>query len=163
MLRHSGGLPCLELVSPSPHADITAPRPLSPAGPCSLDTGCPLSGSEVPRLSAPQPLFSRTTLRVGDSIIRNTHFFNAATHCLPGATVPVITSKLPGLLRSLLLTPAHSCAQSSVRRVIVHVGTCHTARQQTELTKKEFNNLFNFLSSCEKSIYLSGPIPSLGR
>ena len=113
-----------------------------------------LFGSEIPRLSAPRPLFLPTTLVVGDSIIRNTRFFNAAIHFFPGATVPVITSKLPGLLRSL---------PSSIRRVILHVGTYDTAREQSELIKKDFNNLFHFLSSCDKSVYFSGPIPSLGR
>ena len=135
-MRHSGVLPRPQPVSPAPRADIAAPRPLSPVGPCSVDTAIPLSGSKVPRLSAPRALFLPTTLIVGDSIIRNTRFFNAATHFFPGATVPVITSKLPGLLRSL---------PSSIRRVIVHVGTYDTAREQSELIKKDFNNLFNFL------------------
>ena len=123
---------------------------------CALQRGheIPLSGAEIPQLSAPLPLFLPTTLIVGDSIIRNRHFFNAATHCFPVATVPVITSKLPGLLPSL---------PSSVRRVIVHVGTCNTACEQSELIKKDFNNLFRFLSSCDKSVYISGSIPSLGR
>ena len=128
VLRHSGVLPRPQPVSPAPRADIAAPRPLSPVGPCSVDTAIPLSGSKVPRLSAPRPLFLPTTLIVGDSIIRNTRFFNAATHFFPGATVPVITSKLPGLLRSL---------PSSIRRVIVHVGTYDTAREQSELIKKD--------------------------
>ena len=133
VLRHSGVLPRPQPVSPAPRADIAAPRPLSPVGPCSVDTAIPLSGSKVPRLSAPRPLFLPTTLIVGDSIIRNTRFFNAATHFFPGATVPVITSKLPGLLCSL---------PSSIRRVIVHVRTYDTAREQSELIKKDFNNLF---------------------
>ena len=61
VLRHSGVLPRPQPVSPAPRADIAAPRPLSPVGPCSVDTAIPLSGSEIPRLSAPQPLFLPTT------------------------------------------------------------------------------------------------------
>uniref|UniRef100_A0A3Q1HT76 SGNH hydrolase-type esterase domain-containing protein n=1 Tax=Anabas testudineus TaxID=64144 RepID=A0A3Q1HT76_ANATE len=103
---------------------------------------------------SPQPLFSPTTLIVGDSITRHIRFFNAATHCFPGATVPVILDKLPSLLDSL---------PSSIVRVIVHVGSCDTTRQHSELTKKDFNALFSFLKSCGKSVFISGPIPTLGR
>uniref|UniRef100_A0A3Q1J1Q8 SGNH hydrolase-type esterase domain-containing protein n=1 Tax=Anabas testudineus TaxID=64144 RepID=A0A3Q1J1Q8_ANATE len=85
---------------------------------------------------------------------RHIRFFNAATHCFPGATVPVILDKLPSLLDSL---------PSSIVRVIVHVGSCDTTRQHSELTKKDFNALFSFLKSCGKSVFISGPIPTLGR
>uniref|UniRef100_A0A7N6BPX2 Uncharacterized protein n=1 Tax=Anabas testudineus TaxID=64144 RepID=A0A7N6BPX2_ANATE len=89
-------------------------------------------------------------------MVLQTHirFFNAATHCFPGATVPVILDKLPSLLDSL---------PSSIVRVIVHVGSCDTTRQHSELTKKDFNALFSFLKSCGKSVFISGPIPTLGR
>lgn len=66
----------------------------------------------------------------------------------------MILDKLPGLLRSL---------PPSVHRVVVHVGSNDTARQQSELTKRDFNDLFNFLSSCGKSVFISGPIPTLSR
>lgn len=46
---------------------------------------------------------------------------NAVTHCFPGATVPVLLDKLPGLLQSL---------PSFMTRVIVHVGTNDTTRKQ---------------------------------
>ncbi len=60
-----------------------------------------------------RPLFSVTTLLVGDSIIGNVHFFNTPTLCLPGAKVPDILAKLPGLLQT---------APASIQRIIVHVG-----------------------------------------
>ena len=50
---------------------------------------------------------------------------------------------------------------SSVRRVIVHVGTA-TQLVSRQSSSKDFKNRFDFISSCEKSIYISGPIPSLG-
>ncbi|XP_068561742.1 LOW QUALITY PROTEIN: uncharacterized protein [Cebidichthys violaceus] len=62
---------------------------------------------------SPRPLFNPTTLITGASIIRNTHFFNAATHCFPGATAQDILLKLPGLLHTL---------PSTIRQIIVHVG-----------------------------------------
>uniref|UniRef100_A0AAQ6ISP4 SGNH hydrolase-type esterase domain-containing protein n=1 Tax=Anabas testudineus TaxID=64144 RepID=A0AAQ6ISP4_ANATE len=114
----------------------------------------PVSVAAATARRSSQPLFSPTTLIVGDSITRHIRFFNAATHCFPGATVPVILDKLPSLLDSL---------PSSIVRVIVHVGSCDTTRQHSELTKKDFNALFSFLKSCGKSVFISGPIPTLGR
>lgn len=104
--------------------------------------------------ATPRPLFAPKTLIVGDSVIRNLRFFNATIHCLPGATVQVILEKLPGLLRSL---------PSSITRVIVHVGSNDTSRRTSELTKKDFNKLFSLLQSCGKEVFISGPIPTLGR
>uniref|UniRef100_A0A671VMR4 SGNH hydrolase-type esterase domain-containing protein n=1 Tax=Sparus aurata TaxID=8175 RepID=A0A671VMR4_SPAAU len=101
-----------------------------------------------------RPLFSPTTLIIGDSITRNIRFFNATTCCFPGATVPVILGKLPGLLQSL---------PSSITRIVVHVGTNDLAQGATELTKSAFNSLFDFLRTCGKSVFISGPIPTLGR
>ena len=66
-----------------------------------------------------------------------------------GATVPDILDKTPGLL----LSPP-----SSISRVIIHVGTNNLAREQSELTKKDFNGLLSFLCSCGKSVFISGPI-----
>ena len=68
--------------------------------------------------------------------------------------VLVILNKLPVLLCSL---------PPSINRVIVHVGTNDTARWQSELTEENFNGLFSFLNSCGKDIWLSGPLPTLGR
>ena len=46
---------------------------------------------------------------------------------------------------------------------IVHVGTNGLAREQSELTKMNFNGLLSFLSSCGKSVFISGPIPTVVR
>ncbi|KAL7388385.1 hypothetical protein ABVT39_012846 [Epinephelus coioides] len=73
-----------------------------------------------------------------------------ATHCFPGDTVPVILEKLPGLLRSL---------PSSITRVVIHVGCNDASRQQSELTKKDFNALFRLLNDTGKSVFISGPLP----
>uniref|UniRef100_A0A3P9MDL0 SGNH hydrolase-type esterase domain-containing protein n=1 Tax=Oryzias latipes TaxID=8090 RepID=A0A3P9MDL0_ORYLA len=55
----------------------------------------------APAPASPPPLFAPSTAIIGDSIIRKVRFFNAVTHCFPGATVPDILEKLPDLLRSL--------------------------------------------------------------
>ncbi|KAL7390654.1 hypothetical protein ABVT39_025097 [Epinephelus coioides] len=66
-------------------------------------------------------------------------FFNATTHCFPGATVPVIVDKLPELLHSL---------PSSINWLIFHLGSDDTARRQSEQTKMDFVALFNLLKNC---------------
>lgn len=124
-------------------------RPLSHFSPLSSK-----SDTSVHPTTTPQPLFSPTTLLVGDSIIRHIKFFNVSTHCFPGATVRTLLTKLPGLIQA---------AAPTITRVIIHIGTNDAARQQSELTKQDFKSLFNFLSICGKLVFISGPIPSIGR
>lgn len=76
----------------------------------------PPSSSRTKRsVLPPRPLFFPTTLTGRDSIIRNIPFFNAATHCFPGATVTLVTN---------------------CQGIIVHLGINDTALQQYELIKK---------------------------
>uniref|UniRef100_A0A8C7WUX5 Uncharacterized protein n=1 Tax=Oryzias sinensis TaxID=183150 RepID=A0A8C7WUX5_9TELE len=78
----------------------------------------PLSSRSVgsaPAPASPPPLFAPTTAIIGDSIIRKVRFFNAVTHCFPGATVLDILEKLPDLLRSL---------PSTVRRLFNFLNSC---------------------------------------
>ncbi|CAJ1069696.1 Borealin%2C partial [Xyrichtys novacula] len=103
---------------------------------------------------APHPLFPPTTLIIGDSITRYIRFFNAITHCFPGATVPVILDKLLNLLPSL---------PSSVTKIVLHVGSNDMSLKQSETTKRDFNLLFNVLKDTGKTVFISGPIPTLGR
>uniref|UniRef100_A0A3B3CQN2 Uncharacterized LOC112139390 n=1 Tax=Oryzias melastigma TaxID=30732 RepID=A0A3B3CQN2_ORYME len=112
----------------------------------------PVSTSPAPAF--PPPLFAPTTAIIGDSIIRKVRFFNAVTHCFPGATVLDILEKLPDLLRSF---------PSSVRRLILHVGFNDTSYRESETTKKAFIELFNFLKSYPLTVFISGPLPSLSR
>lgn len=80
---------------------------------------------------SPCPLFSPTDLIMGDFVTRDICFSNALM-CFPGATLRVILTKLPELLSSLL---------PSVYQVNVYVGSNVTTHQQSELTKKDFNEL----------------------
>ncbi|XP_029938415.1 uncharacterized protein LOC115381268 [Salarias fasciatus] len=120
---------------------VAVPAERSPA--LGADTAAPDTHDVAPQPPPPRPLFSPTTLLVGDSSIRNIRFFNAITRCIPGATVPTILHDLPELLQSL---------PSTVRRVIVHVGTNDTARRQSETTclldpipTPLFKSLYGFL------------------
>lgn len=144
VIRRSGDLHRAEAPRPRPPAQALQPGPLS---------SVPGPDSSHPP-SSPRPLFPPTTLIIGDSITRDIGFANATTHCLPGATVPAILDKLLDLLPSL---------PSSIIRIVLHVGTNDTSRRESELTKKDFNFLFNVLKDCRKSVFISGPIPTIGR
>lgn len=120
-----------------------------------LSSSCTSSTHHVSsQRPSPRPLFPPTTVIIGDSIVRHVRFFNAVTHCLPGATVRVILGKLPGLLQSL---------PPSVTQVVVHVGSNDSTRLASELIKTDFKDLFMFLKNCGKSVFLSGPTPTFGR
>ena len=150
---HSGGS-CRPRPSDAADTPQTPPRALAshlPAAVHPVRVDRAANANFSPQLSSsPRPLFSPTTLIVGDSIIRNVRFFNATTHCLPGATVPVILNKLPELLHS---------SPSSITRVLVHVGCVDSSRQQSELIKNDFLALFRFLKDTGKGVFFSGPLP----
>lgn len=54
-------------------------------------------------------------------------------------------------------------APSSIRKVIVYMGTNDTILQWSGLTKSDFNHIFSFLMHCGKSVFISGPILTVGR
>ena len=118
----------LDFVHLAPHPKTGSPVPVSESKKASSQQHVPSSPPACTQSSSLHPLYSPSTLIVGDSIIRNVCFFNAATHCLPGATAPVILGKLKELIPSL---------PSFFIRIIVHVGRNDTARQQSELTKAQ--------------------------
>ncbi|KAG9260322.1 hypothetical protein AMEX_G26567 [Astyanax mexicanus] len=97
----------------------------------------------------PQP----TTLVIGHSIVRNIHHHTATVHSVSGAKVSDITLQLPSLLKE----------HQSVERIIIHVGCNDIRNQSTELLKKDFTRLLSSIQDCGKSVFISGPIPSLGR
>uniref|UniRef100_A0A3P9LB78 SGNH hydrolase-type esterase domain-containing protein n=1 Tax=Oryzias latipes TaxID=8090 RepID=A0A3P9LB78_ORYLA len=166
--------PALQQPPPSKDSPAPAPQQLPPEAVrfhCSKSRASPLLTDHRPQGEAaaaavvmpvgaapapasPPPLFAPSTAIIGDSIIRKVRFFNAVTHCFPGATVPDILEKLPDLLRSL---------PSTVKRLILHVGFNDTSYRQSETTKKVFIRLFNFLNSCPLTVFISGPLPSLSR
>uniref|UniRef100_A0A3P9LCT0 SGNH hydrolase-type esterase domain-containing protein n=1 Tax=Oryzias latipes TaxID=8090 RepID=A0A3P9LCT0_ORYLA len=82
-------------------------RPRGEAAAAAIVTQVPVGSSPAP--ASPPPLFTPTTAIIGDSIIRKVRFFNAVTHCFPGATVLDIMEKLPDLLRSFPSTVRSSC------------------------------------------------------
>uniref|UniRef100_A0A8C7Y8H4 SGNH hydrolase-type esterase domain-containing protein n=1 Tax=Oryzias sinensis TaxID=183150 RepID=A0A8C7Y8H4_9TELE len=73
----------------------------------------------------------------------NIRYINAITRCFPGA-------KVKDLLQDVI-------------RIIFHIGTNDTTLQQSEITKREFRELFTLLSNTGKYVFISGPIPTLTR
>ncbi|CAJ1079898.1 unnamed protein product [Xyrichtys novacula] len=94
-----------------------------------------------------------TTLLIGYSIIRNVRLRGAFTLSFPDATVADITEKIPSALNS----------HPQVNRVVIHVGTNDTPRQQSELLKRDFTQLFNKLSRPQLRVFISGPTLTCGR
>ncbi|CAJ1059657.1 unnamed protein product [Xyrichtys novacula] len=94
-----------------------------------------------------------TTLVIGDSIIRNVHLRGAFTLSFPGTTVADVTEKILSVLNS----------HPQINRVVIHVGTNDTYRQQSELLKRDFTQLFNKLSQPQLRVFISGPTPTCGR
>uniref|UniRef100_A0A3B5ASY0 SGNH hydrolase-type esterase domain-containing protein n=1 Tax=Stegastes partitus TaxID=144197 RepID=A0A3B5ASY0_9TELE len=94
-----------------------------------------------------------SVLIVGDSIIRDVRSSKAVTHCFPGAKVNDILTELPSLMAKF----------PSARKVVLHVGTNDIPRQQLELLKEDFKRLFNYLQRTEREVFISGPLPTVGR
>ncbi|XP_067378876.1 uncharacterized protein [Channa argus] len=78
-----------------------------------------------------------TMLIIGDSIVREVRLKSAKTFCFPGAAVTDIAEKIPNLIEK----------HTTATKVVIHVGTNDTKRQQSELVKRDFVSFFNSLES----------------
>ncbi|KAK2917541.1 hypothetical protein Q8A73_004287 [Channa argus] len=106
------------------------------------------------RTSPPHRPPGPTMLIIGDSIVRDIRLKSAKTFCFPGATVTDIADKIPNLIEK----------HPTATKVVIHVGTNDTKRQQSELLKRDFVSFFNSLESFhDRRFIISGPIPTLGR
>ncbi|KAM3584901.1 uncharacterized protein V6R79_011445 [Siganus canaliculatus] len=106
-----------------------------------------LARSPEDRADAPK------TLLIGDSIVRNVRMRGAVTMSFPGATVAEVMRKISDILSS----------HPQLKRIIIHAGTNDIARQQSELLKQDFRDLFNSISQSQVTVFISGPTPTCGR
>ena len=70
-----------------------------------------------------------------DSIIRNISSRDTTTCCLPQATVSDVNRELQNILTK----------HKTANRVIIHVGKNDIHKEQSELLKRDFNELFETL------------------
>ena len=141
-----------------PEAEPDSASPLQPSVEQPLQgasgTTATTHGTPGPKIPVIQSLFPPSTLIIGDSITRHLRYFNVITRCMPGALVTDVLAELRDMLPTL---------PSTIRRIIIHVGSNDSARCQSELTKTDFSALISYLKQCGKSVFFSGPIPTIGR
>ena len=107
-----------------------------------------VGGNPVP-LTAPLTPCSPSTVIIGDSIVRRVKFANAIVHCFPGITTAKLLEKVPSILDSL---------PPSISRIVIHTGAND---QYSEIARRSFIRLFDLLRSSGKSIFISGPLPTM--
>uniref|UniRef100_A0AAX7U0Y4 SGNH hydrolase-type esterase domain-containing protein n=1 Tax=Astatotilapia calliptera TaxID=8154 RepID=A0AAX7U0Y4_ASTCA len=110
--------------------------------------GAGVSDGQQPSVAPPL-----STLVLGDSIVRNMRMRGALTLSFPGATVVDIVDRIPNILAS----------HPQVNRLIIHIGTNDIPKQQSELLKLDFLELFSLLGQLQVSAFISGPTPTCGR
>uniref|UniRef100_A0A3Q2W137 SGNH hydrolase-type esterase domain-containing protein n=1 Tax=Haplochromis burtoni TaxID=8153 RepID=A0A3Q2W137_HAPBU len=98
----------------------------------------------APRRRRPAPPVAPplSTLVLGDSVVRNVRMRGALTLSFPGATVVDIVDRIPNILAS----------HPQANRLIIHIGTNDIPKQQSELLKLDFLQLFSLLGQLQVRI-----------
>ncbi|CAI5670854.1 unnamed protein product [Oreochromis niloticus] len=110
--------------------------------------GAGVSDGQQPPVAPPL-----STLVLGDSIVRNVRMRGALTLSFPGATVVDIVDRIPNILGS----------HPQANQLIIHIGTNDIPKQQSELLRLDFLQLFSLLGQLQVSAFISGPTPTCGR
>uniref|UniRef100_A0A3B4EQY9 SGNH hydrolase-type esterase domain-containing protein n=1 Tax=Pundamilia nyererei TaxID=303518 RepID=A0A3B4EQY9_9CICH len=135
-----------------PTARVPGSHSRSPAGAYPSEQprcrGAGVSDDQQPPVGPPL-----STLVLGDSIVRNVRMRGALTLSFPGATVVDIVDRIPNILAS----------HPQANRLIIHIGTNDIPKQQSELLKLDFLQLFSLLGQLQVSAFISGPTPTCGR
>ncbi len=92
------------------------------------------------------------TLIVGDSIIRNISSRTTMPCWFPQATISDVNKELRNILMK----------HKTANRIIIHVGKNDIRKEQSELLKKDFTELFETFQRLEVQSFISGPLPARG-
>jgi len=87
------------------------------------------------------------TLKVGDSTIRNICSRDTTTCCRPQATTSDVNRELQNILMK------HKTANTLLVQIHIHVGENYIHKEQSELLKKDFNELFETLKWLSSDIH----------
>ncbi|KAK0144576.1 hypothetical protein N1851_017029 [Merluccius polli] len=96
------------------------------------------------------------TLIVGDGAVNKTkHFFSKNTKvlCFTNDMVSDISEKI------LEITAEHP----TVKSLVIHTGALDVVKQQSEVLKRDFNDLLNKVRCLNTEVFISGPLPTVRR
>ncbi|KAK0146587.1 hypothetical protein N1851_014093 [Merluccius polli] len=96
------------------------------------------------------------TLIVGDGAVNKTkHFFgkNTKVLCFTNDMVSDISQKI------LEITAEHP----TVKSLVIHTGALDVVKQQSEVLKRDFNDLLNKFRCLNTEVSISGPLPTVRR
>ncbi|KAK0133055.1 hypothetical protein N1851_031570 [Merluccius polli] len=96
------------------------------------------------------------TLIVGDGAVNKTkHFFSKNTKvlCFTNDMVSDISQKI------LEITAEHP----TVKSLVIHTGALDVVKQQSEVLKRDFNDLLNKVRCLNTEVFISGPLPTVRR
>ncbi|KAK0147691.1 hypothetical protein N1851_012825 [Merluccius polli] len=96
------------------------------------------------------------TLIVGDGAVNKTkHFFSKNTKvlCFTNDMVSDISEKI------LEITAEHP----TVKSLVIHTGALDVVKQQSEVLKRDFNDLLNKVQCLKTEVFISGPLPTVRR
>ncbi|KAK0135629.1 Uridine-cytidine kinase-like 1 [Merluccius polli] len=95
-------------------------------------------------------------LIVGDRAVNKTkHFFSKNTKvlCFTNDMVSNISEKI------LEITAEHP----TVKSLVIHTGALDVVKQQSEVLKRDFNDLLNKVRCLNTEVFISGPLPTVRR
>ncbi|KAK0155338.1 hypothetical protein N1851_002348 [Merluccius polli] len=96
------------------------------------------------------------TLIVGDGAVNKTkHFFSKNTKvlCFTNDMVSDISEKILEITAERL----------TVKSLVIHTGALDVVKQQSEVLKRDFNDLLNKVRCLNTEVFISGPLPTVRR
>ncbi|KAK0137854.1 hypothetical protein N1851_025936 [Merluccius polli] len=127
-----------------------------PALPSSSSTGERYEAKSYTKRLQKELTTGPQTLIVGDGAVNKTkHFFSKNTKvlCFTNDMVSDISEKI------LEITAEHP----TVKSLVIHTGALDVVKQQSEVLKRDFNDLLNKVRCLNTEVFISGPLPTVRR